>query len=279
MVRVGDCRASAPLAASTADRPQGQAERPPGEEMSAVADLARVRMEAGFGDPCFLADWERALFLHFEVDADALQEAVPYQLDLWAGETAVISLVAFTMRGMRPAIGGNTTRWLFAALATHEFLNARTYVRGADGERGIYFIAEWLPNRLARCVGPLTYGLPYRLGSIDYRHDHERAEWAGDVVARRGTGGLSYRANVSEGCDDFERRDFLLERYTAFTAAAGLRRKFRVWHEPWNAVAMTAEIEDASLLDLVPGCRSTRLVAAHYAAGVKDVWMGRPRMA
>jgi uncharacterized protein YqjF (DUF2071 family) len=236
-------------------------------------------MEEGLGDPLFLADWEKALFLHFEVDAKALQEVVPFELDLWKGDTAILSLVAFTMRGMRPAIGGEATRWLFGGLATHEFLNARTYVRGPDGERGIYFICEWLPNLLARCLGPLTYGLPYRLGKIDYRHRHEDEDWSGDVVARGGDGRLSYWARMSSAADDSERRDFLLERYTAFTATGGLRRKFRVWHEPWEAVAMSVELVDESILELVPGCCGARLVAAHYAKGVKDVWMGRPRMA
>ena len=236
-------------------------------------------MEAGCGDPLFLADWERALFLHFEVDAVALQEAVPYELDLWEGETAMLSLVAFTMRAMRPALGGDATRWLFSGMATHEFLNARTYVRGPDGERGIFFVCEWLPNLLARCVGPLSYGLPYRLGKIDYEHRHEKGQWSGEVVARRESGRLGYRAHISNAPDEVERRDFLLERYTAFTATAGLRRKFRVWHEPWEAVAMDVEIKDESILELVPGCSGERLVAAHYAEGVKDVWMGRPRLA
>jgi uncharacterized protein YqjF (DUF2071 family) len=250
-----------------------------GDRPDRIAELARRRMELGWGDPLFLADWDRALFLHFRVDAQELQKAVPFALDLWQGKDAIVTLVAFTMRGMRPAVGGSVTRWLSSALATHEFLNARTYVRGADGERGIFFVREWLPNLVARCVGPLTYGLPYRLGRIDYRHRHEVGVMQGEVVARDGDGRLAYRAEFCEHEDDAELRDFLLERYTAFTALGRLRRKFRVWHEPWEALPIEAQIEDDSILGLVPGCRRGRLLAAHYAKGVSDVWMGRPRLA
>ncbi len=239
-----------------------------------------MRMENAWADPLFLADWERTLFLHFEMDPKELQQAVPFALDLWQGETAFVSLVAFTMRGMRPASGGGATRCLSAALATHGFLNARTYVRGRDGEAGIFFLREWLPNRLARCLGPVVYGLPYRLGQLDYRHRHEDGLLVGEVVARSGAGRLAYRAALREDDDRPALRNFLLERYTAFTAVGGVRRKFHVWHEAWQALTIDAEISDDSILDLVPGCRGRgRLVAAHYSSGVSDVWMGRPRLA
>jgi len=245
-----------------------------------IAETARMRMENAWADPLFLADWERALFLHFVVDPKELRQAVPFELDLWQGETVFVSLVAFTMRGMRPALGGGATRRLSAALATHEFLNARTYVLGHDGEAGIFFLREWLPNRLARCLGPVVYGLPYRLGHLDYRHRHEDGVLTGEVIARSGGGRLAYRAAFREENDRPELRDFLLERYTAFTAVGGVRRKFRVWHEAWQASAIDAVISDDSLLDRVPGCSGRgRLVAAHYSSGVSDVWMGRPRLA
>ncbi|CAN5161015.1 hypothetical protein BH23VER1_BH23VER1_03460 [soil metagenome] len=236
-------------------------------------------MEAGWGDPLFFADWERALFLHFEVDADALQAAVPFDLDLWRGRHAVVSLVAFTMRGMRPAVGGKIASLLVAPLASHPFLNARTYVRCGD-ERGIYFVREWLPNMVARCVGPAVYGLPYRLGKLAYRHRHETGEISGIVTPRQRGGCLRYHgcAVVRTGADS-EWRDFLLERYTACTSGFGMRRKFRVWHSPWNATAVEVAPDDDSILKLVPGCAGARFAGAHYSAGVAGVWMGRPRRA
>src|SRR5437868_5384556 len=90
------------------------------------------------GEPLFIADWERVLMIHYELDPDALQRVVPFDLDLRCGR-AFASAVAFTMRGMRPRFGGRLGAWLLRPIATHEFLNVRTYVRH-KGESGIYFL-------------------------------------------------------------------------------------------------------------------------------------------
>src|SRR3954451_5022595 len=83
---------------------------------------AREMILSREGEPLFLANWERAVFIHYEVDAKILQREVPFQLDLRDGK-AYVSLVAFTMRRMRPCFGGRFTEWLFKPIETHEFLN------------------------------------------------------------------------------------------------------------------------------------------------------------
>src|SRR5213079_2093177 len=98
-------------------------------------------------------------------------------LDLLDGE-AFVSLVAFTQRRLRPSLGGRIAAWLSSPLASHEFFNVRTYVRHRD-DRGIFFLAEWIPNRLAVLIGPRTYGLPYRLGRLRYRKFSRRVFAAG----------------------------------------------------------------------------------------------------
>src|SRR5580765_4040210 len=114
----------------------------------------------------FVADWIDALFVHFAVEPGVLQPLVPLELDCLDGR-AYVSLVAFTQRKLRPTVGGALAAWLATPLASHEFLNIRTYVRHGD-TRGIFFLAEWIPNRLAALIGPRTYGLPYRLGRLRY---------------------------------------------------------------------------------------------------------------
>src|SRR5947208_3021713 len=84
--------------------------------------------------PIFRSDWLRSLFIHYEVEPAALQPQVPFELDLFGGR-AYVSLVAFTMARLRPAIGGRMTAWAVSPIATHPFLNVRTYVRHA-GEPG-----------------------------------------------------------------------------------------------------------------------------------------------
>jgi hypothetical protein len=42
-------------------------------------------MLSRLGEPLFVAGWYRVLMIHFEVDAQALQRDVPFQLDLSPG--------------------------------------------------------------------------------------------------------------------------------------------------------------------------------------------------
>jgi uncharacterized protein YqjF (DUF2071 family) len=225
--------------------------------------------------PWFLADWRDALFVHYAIEPAVLQPHVPFELDLFDG-LAWVSLVAFTQRRLRPAIGGRWTSWAMAPVATHPFLNLRTYVRGNDGVTGICFLAEWIPNRLARVVGPLMYGLPFRLGRLRY-----------DAEARAVTaGGHGWRAEIVERDDAVVAArsgtldEFLLERYTAFTARRGRGYCFHIRHAPWRWRRVGVRIRDDSLLrHAAPWFADAELRGAHWSDGLKDVWMGGPRRA
>ena len=113
------------------------------EDRDRDGDQNRVRR------PLFRADWKDVAFVHFRLrSAHRLQRFVPLELDRFDGE-AYVSLVAFTQRRLRPTLGGRLAAWLSRPLAEHEFLNVRTYVRHGE-TRGIFFLAEWIPNRPTR---------------------------------------------------------------------------------------------------------------------------------
>lgn len=248
------------------------------------------------GEPLFLADWMRVLMLHFTVDATALQRVVPYPLDLYHGR-AFVTLVAFTMENMRPWRGGKLGAWLFRPIATHDFLNVRTYVRHR-GEPGIHFLAEWLSSWLAVRLGPRTFGLPYRYGHIDYEHDWRRGPLRGRVADGRTHATFQYHADLASDapipqrpagpeasapfshCERGTRDEWLMERYGAFNSARGNKRFFRVWHPPWPQAPVIVSVKDFSLLEENwPLFRSARLVGAHFSPGLRNVWMGRPHRA
>jgi len=245
-------------------------------------ETARRRFMACEGRPLLLADWERTLFMHFEVPAEVLRPHVPFELDVHEGR-AYVSLVAFTMCGMRLARGGRLSRWLCAPLGEQRFLNVRTYVRH-QGEAGIHFIAEWISNAFCVPFGPVTYGLPYRWGGLHYEHAHESGTVRGRVKARRGGGVLEYSARLPGGrFDSLEagsRDEFLIERYAAFTRHGERRRLFRIWHEPWQVVRAEADFgEDSLLRGLFPWWQEARFAGANYSPGCFNIWMGRPRKA
>jgi uncharacterized protein YqjF (DUF2071 family) len=244
------------------------------------SDEGRQRLLSLPGEPLFLADWERALFIHYEVDAVLLQRELPFALDLWHGK-AFVSLVAFTIRAMRPRLGGRVAAWLFKPISTHGFLNARTYVKHGD-ESGIYFITEWLSNRLSVALGPPLYGLPYRFAKLDYRHTHEQGRLFGKVEAPR-QGQLVYEARLAfdtrcSPCQNDSLDEFLLERYTAYTSRRKTRRTFRVWHPSWPQMRVQVSVVDHSLLtEAWPWFQTAKFVGANYSPSLCDVWMGRSR--
>lgn len=246
---------------------------------NATSDLSKAgrrRILANAGEPLFLAAWNRAVFIHYEADPSLLQRQIPFQLELRGGR-AFVSIVAFTLTGMRPRIGGRLGEWLFKPIASHEFLNVRTYVRHA-GEAGIFFLAEWLSNPLSVRLGPPIFGLPYRLGHLEYAHPHEDGNIMGTVTSNEGR--LEYRATIAAttfGPSEAESlTEFLLERYTAFTCQRRHRRFFRVWHEPWPQMPIEVEITaDDLLASTGKWWISAELVGANYSPGV-EVWMGRP---
>lgn len=241
-----------------------------------LSGAARRRMLAIRGEPMFYARWDRAVFVHYQADPDILQRDVPFELDLRDGR-AFISLVAFTLVRMRPRIGGRISEWLLKPIATHEFLNVRTYVRH-DGEPGIIFLAEWLNNRAAVLLGPRSFGLPYRFGHLAYEH-------ARDGNALRGTANahdayLTYEGRTDGDeftpCEAGSLTEFLLERYTAFTEHREQKRFFRVWHSPWPQVPAEIKVTADTLIASTGGWWHTaEFVGANYSPGV-EVWMGRP---
>jgi uncharacterized protein YqjF (DUF2071 family) len=249
------------------------------ETAPAFSEAARQRLLSIRGEPLFLADWLRPVFIHYEVPVPILQRNVPFTLDLRDGK-AYVSLVAFTMRRMRPFRGGALTAWLLKPVAQNDFLNVRTYVRHR-GESGIYFLTEWMNNPISVRMGPWTFGLPYRFGELNYRHNHENGTIDGNVREKTRTHSFSYEGNLIEPqfapCAAGSLDEFLLERYTAFTAHKTTRRFFRIWHEPWKQRAFHVSVNDTRLLETVwPWFAGAKLIAANYSTGARDVWMGRP---
>jgi hypothetical protein len=245
---------------------------------STLSVEAKGRMLKHRGEPFFLAGWHDAVFLHFAVKPELLQPFVPFELDVFDDDMAYVSCVAFTMRDLRPRVGG---AWLFKPIATHEFLNVRAYVKHR-GVKGIYFLAEWLPNKLSVFLGPTVFGLPYRLGVNQYDHD-ANSIMSGLVRDRMSGATLRYEAEPVETkpsvCEHGTLDEFLVERYTAFTTFLGIKRCFHVWHPSWQCVPLDARVADTSLLRCTGAWADhAKLIGAHFAKGFNEVWMGRPRL-
>ncbi len=104
----------------------------------------------------YYQEWNNAVFLHWQVDIEALRSLVPsdLEIDLFDGKPWV-SLVAFTMERIRP-------RYLppFALISDFDEINVRTYVK-KDGKAGVHFLSieagNWISCKVARTLSELPY--------------------------------------------------------------------------------------------------------------------------
>jgi alginate O-acetyltransferase complex protein AlgI len=221
---------------------------------------------------CLRADWRDVVFVHYAIDPEILQPHVPWALDLFEGR-AWVTLVAFRQCRLRPGVGGQLAEWAMRPVGKHAFLNLRTYVRCADG-RAICFLVEWIPNLLARLVGPRLYGLPFRLGRLEYGEERREVR----------AGGRSFCARVAEtpavpsAAREGTLEHFLVERYTAFAHERGRARRFDIRHRPWDIAPAEVTVEADSLIRAAaPWFAHARFVRAHTSPGVCDVEISGPR--
>lgn len=229
-----------------------------------------------------IADWRDFVFLHFTIPSTELAAHVAYPIDEWDG-MAYVSLVSFRLERLRPAKGLPPWlgRVLLRLISGHNFLNVRTYVRGPAGP-GIFFLAEWINNPVSHRIGPVTHGLPYRLGGLQC--DELSSSGLRRITVHDRPTGARARFVVPTIADGPARaaapgtmEDFLFERYRAYTHGRGIGRSFPVRHAPWRIAPFTMSRLDTTLLEATfPWFRHAVYCGGHMTDDLTDVFMGSP---
>jgi len=110
----------------------------------------------------FYQEWNKAIFLHWEVELSDLEKYIPkeIEIDLFDGKPWV-SLVAFTMEKIRP-------RFLppFPPISNFDEINIRTYVK-MNGKTGVYFLSMEGGKKLSCAVAKGISELPYRFSKTE----------------------------------------------------------------------------------------------------------------
>jgi len=219
--------------------------------------------------PLMFQNWERLTFLHWRYPADAIRALIPSELELDTFDgSAWVGLTPFLLTGLRPP-------FLPALPWISQFpeMNVRTYVRGPDGERGIWFFSLEA-DRLAAVAGArLSYGLPYRWADMRVRCDSTQVEY----TSRRHTGRGQAHILVRRGSalEVGERERFLTARFRLYTILAGRLAFAKVDHLPWpleSAALMTLD-QDVVQHSNLPTPSGEPLV---YFSPTLSVRIGRP---
>lgn len=214
--------------------------------------------------------WYGLTFLHWRYHPEAIRPLIPPALDVDVCDgSAWIGLTPFLLAGLRPP-GLPALPWI----SRFPEMNIRTYVRGPDGERGIWFFSLEAARLGAVAGARISYGLPYRWARMRVRQSAGRTEY----TSRRRFGPAHAQITIEPGAPirPTELERFLTARYRLYTKLAGRLAFAQVDHEPWplHAAAIIHLEQDVIQNSGVPTPQGIPL--AHFSPGVY-VRIGRPR--
>jgi len=216
--------------------------------------------------------WRDITFLHWRYRPETIRRMLPRNLALDTFDGAAwIGLTPFVVTGLRvpvlPALP-----WI----SRFPEMNVRTYVRGPDGERGIWFFTLEA-DRLAAVLGArMSYRLPYRWAQMQVRLQENEIEYR----SRRhfGAGCANIKIQAASPLEASEQERFLTARYRLYTVLGGRLAYAQVHHPAWplrSAKVLQLE-QDVIEHSGLPAPTGEPMI--HFSRGVY-VRIGRPRLA
>jgi len=176
-----------------------------------------------------LQTWQSLTFIHWRYDPAVIRPLIPERLTLDTFDDAAwIGLTPFLLTGLRlpslPALP-----WISCFPET----NVRTYVRGPNGDRAIWFFTLEADRLLAVLGARLSYGLPYRWADM-------RVNVNGSTVSyqsrRRASLRSAYSAidvEIGQPIEQSQLEIFLTSRYRLYSQYGKRLAYAQIEHEPW----------------------------------------------
>jgi uncharacterized protein YqjF (DUF2071 family) len=220
--------------------------------------------------PVMIQRWRRLAFLHWPVDPDRIATLLPGGLepDLHGGD-AWIGILPFHLSVRRPA-WAPVLPWL----STTQEANVRTYVRGPDGRRGIWFLSLDAARLSAVLTARAWYRIPYVWSRMRFEAGPNLVRY-GSV--RRWPAGRGARLSLTmrlgrdedvAALSDLER--FLICRWRLYSPGArGGVAATQVDHEPWPIRRAEVLDLDEDLLAAAGLPKPGVMPLAHYSEGVR----------
>ena len=217
-------------------------------------------------------NWESLTFLHWRYDRSSIQARLPVGLEVDAFDgSAWIGLTAFHLTDLKPP-HTIALPWISNFPET----NLRTYVRGPDGESGIWFFSLDAARLIAVLGARVFYGLPYRWSAMRVSRSGESVQYASRRHNPWRDGRTKIRVLPGRPIAPDELERFLTARFRLYTTLAGRLAFADVEHEPWPLHEARIELLEQDLLEAAGLTTPNETPLVHYSPGV-HVRIGRPR--
>ncbi|MNK00369.1 hypothetical protein D3C87_181530 [compost metagenome] len=212
----------------------------------------------------YYQEWNNALFLHWKVPAEVLEQFLPKELilDTFNGE-AWVSLVAFTMEKIRPKLLP-----AFSPISDFHEINLRTYII-RDNKPGVYFLNIEAEKSLSALISRTLSGLPYQKAQMKRAKLEDHQTYTSNFKQKGFAFAAAYRFSdtlVSKSELDL----WLTERYCLYLEHRSKNYVYEIHHLPWelHEVEVTELLTNYRLgsIDLN---RTPDLV--HYSKGVNVI--------
>jgi uncharacterized protein YqjF (DUF2071 family) len=212
------------------------------------------------GNWVYYQEWNRAIFLHWEISFDILRKLVPEKLvlDSFDGKYYV-SLVAFTMEKIRPRFFPSVS-----FISNFDEINVRTYVE-YQGKKGVYFLNIEAGKLISTIIAKSLSGLPYKKSYI------KREE--GNYIAQdKNNSSFKINYKIQDFITNKSVLDlWLTERYCLYLQQNSTIFRYDIHHKEWELNNIEIEnlkvdytIGDLKLFGLIPNF-------VHYSRGVEVV--------
>ncbi|MBK8698575.1 MAG: DUF2071 domain-containing protein [Saprospiraceae bacterium] len=213
------------------------------------------------GNWTYYQEWNRAIFMHWQLPMNELQKFVPSGLTLDDHDgKCYISLVAFTMENIHP-------RYLPAVPLVSNFheINLRTYVI-RDGKAGVYFLSIEAEKLLSVCLARVLSCLPYRKALLK-RDGHTYGSHNKTLSQNLHLEYVPGKPLTTKSDLD----QWLTERYCLYLEKNKKIYRYDIHHETWSLREVTLPRLDLQYKVGNFILSPTTLQTCHYADGVQVV--------
>ena len=173
--------------------------------------------------------WRSLTFLHWRYDAATIARTLPtgLTLDTFDG-SAWVGLVPFVLTGVQP-YRLPALPWISEFPET----NVRTYVTGADGERGVWFFTLEAARLAAVLLARRWYHLPYRWAAMQVNRSGSTVEYRSERSPLFGQGHTEIGIEIGGSANATELDHFLTARFRLYAAAKGRIAYAQIEHGRW----------------------------------------------